>query len=50
MLLEFLQNLIPPVHSDNSGGEYSSYWSVDTFALPEWPMSPKRFRTTALYI
>lgn len=48
MLLEFHENLIPPVHSDNSGGEYSSNWSVDTFALSKWPASPKIFRTTAL--
>lgn len=43
-LLKFHQNLIPPVHSKNLGGEYSSNFSIDTFALPKWSVSPQRLR------
>lgn len=47
-LLGFHQNNIPPVHSKNSGGEYGSNLSIDTFALPKWSVSPQRLRTTVL--
>lgn len=47
-LLGFHQNSIPPVHSKNSGGEYSSNLSIDTFALPKWSVSPQRLRITVL--